>query len=82
MIDIARAEERQGKTDDIDGWMYVVLRARSDYGFDPLKLGEKPENLARYREAELMHARWRASIGSRAESARRRLASRSTAHAR
>lgn len=48
----------------------------------PLKLGEKPENLARYREAELMHARWRASIGSRAESARRRLASRSTAHAR
>jgi|TARA_B100001540_G_scaffold243307_1_gene218298 light-harvesting complex I chlorophyll a/b binding protein 1 len=58
MIDIARAEERQRKTDDIDGWMYVVLRARSDYGFDPLKLGEKPENLARYREAELMHARW------------------------
>ena len=57
MIDIARAEERQRKTDDIDGWMYVVLRARSDYGFDPLKLGEKPENLARYREAELMHAR-------------------------
>jgi len=33
MIDIARAEERQRKTDDIDGWMYVVLRARSDYGF-------------------------------------------------
>ena len=34
------------------------MRARSDYGFDPLNLGEKPDNLARYREAELMHARW------------------------
>lgn len=36
----------------------IFLLLRSDYGFDPLKLGEKPENLARYREAELMHARW------------------------
>lgn len=30
----------------------------SDYGFDPLKLGEKPENLQRYKEAELIHGRW------------------------
>ena len=58
MIDIARTERRRRKTDDIDGWIRIVSRARSDYGFDPLKLGEKPENLARYREAELMHARW------------------------
>ena len=58
MIDIAHAERRRRKTDDIDGWIRIVSRARSDYGFDPLKLGEKPENLARYREAELMHARW------------------------
>ena len=27
-------------------------------GFDPLKLAEKPANLARYREAELIHCRW------------------------
>eukprot|EP00271_Cylindrocystis_brebissonii_P008653 TRINITY_DN23123_c0_g1_i1.p1 TRINITY_DN23123_c0_g1~~TRINITY_DN23123_c0_g1_i1.p1 ORF type:complete len:234 (+),score=35.51 TRINITY_DN23123_c0_g1_i1:187-888(+) len=29
-----------------------------DYGFDPLKLGEVPENLERHREAEIIHCRW------------------------
>eukprot|EP00238_Polyblepharides_amylifera_P004082 CAMPEP_0196590210 /NCGR_PEP_ID=MMETSP1081-20130531/65972_1 /TAXON_ID=36882 /ORGANISM="Pyramimonas amylifera, Strain CCMP720" /LENGTH=360 /DNA_ID=CAMNT_0041913249 /DNA_START=243 /DNA_END=1325 /DNA_ORIENTATION=+ len=29
-----------------------------DYGFDPLDLGKKPEDLAKYSEAELLHARW------------------------
>lgn len=38
--------------------LLCFIDRRSDYGFDPLKLGEKPENLARYREAELQHARW------------------------
>ena len=31
---------------------------RSDYGFDPLGLGKEPANLARFQEAELIHARW------------------------
>merc|ERR1712224_291740 len=29
-----------------------------DYGFDPLGLGEVPANLERFREAELLNARW------------------------
>lgn len=29
-----------------------------DFGFDPLKLGEQPQNLMRYREAEVIHCRW------------------------
>ena len=34
----------------------TLARARSDYGFDPLKLGET--NLDRLVECELLHARW------------------------
>jgi len=36
-----------------------------DYGFDPLGLGEKPELLQKFREAELLHCRWTmlASVG-------------------
>ncbi|KAG7556489.1 Chlorophyll A-B binding protein [Arabidopsis suecica] len=30
----------------------------SDFGFDPLGLGEVPENLERYKESELIHCRW------------------------
>lgn len=30
----------------------------SDFGFDPLRLGEVPENLERYKESELIHCRW------------------------
>lgn len=29
-----------------------------DFGFDPLRLGEVPENLERYKESELIHCRW------------------------
>lgn len=29
-----------------------------DFGFDPLGFGANPEHLAKFREAELMHARW------------------------
>lgn len=29
-----------------------------DFGFDPLGLGEVPENLERFKESELIHARW------------------------
>ena len=32
----------------------ALLRA----GFDPLELGAVPANLARFREAELIHGRW------------------------
>merc|ERR550514_70401 len=28
------------------------------YGFDPLRLGSTPTNLARYQEAEIIHCRW------------------------
>lgn len=29
-----------------------------DYGFDPLKLGEVPSNLARFKEGEVINGRW------------------------
>lgn len=29
-----------------------------DFGFDPLGFGEVPENLERFKESELIHARW------------------------
>ena len=30
----------------------------ADYAYDPLKLGNKPNALEKYRAAELIHARW------------------------
>ena len=36
----------------------VGLVRCSDFGFDPLRLGEVPENLERYKESELIHCRW------------------------
>lgn len=30
----------------------------SDFGFDPLGLGEVPENLERFKESEVYHCRW------------------------
>ncbi|GAB4836472.1 Chlorophyll a-b binding protein 6, chloroplastic [Ancistrocladus abbreviatus] len=32
--------------------------APGDFGFDPLRLGEVPENLERFKESELIHCRW------------------------
>ncbi|XWS07938.1 hypothetical protein CRYUN_Cryun41cG0034200 [Craigia yunnanensis] len=37
---------------------YIDGSAPCDFGFDPLRLGEVPENLERYRESELIHCRW------------------------
>ena len=36
----------------------MVFMCFSDFGFDPLRLGEVPENLERYKESELIHCRW------------------------
>lgn len=35
-----------------------VVMFNSDFGFDPLGLGEVPENLERFKESELIHCRW------------------------
>ncbi|THU44509.1 hypothetical protein C4D60_Mb02t08130 [Musa balbisiana] len=37
---------------------YLDGSAPGDFGFDPLRLGEVPENLERYKESELIHCRW------------------------
>ncbi|CAK9867323.1 unnamed protein product [Sphagnum jensenii] len=37
---------------------YLDGSAPGDFGFDPLGLGEVPENLERYKESELIHSRW------------------------
>uniref|UniRef100_A0A7C8ZQ90 Chlorophyll a-b binding protein, chloroplastic n=1 Tax=Opuntia streptacantha TaxID=393608 RepID=A0A7C8ZQ90_OPUST len=37
---------------------YLDGSAPGDYGFDPLRLGEVPENLERFKESELIHCRW------------------------
>jgi light-harvesting complex II chlorophyll a/b binding protein 5 len=44
---------------------YLNGQLAGDYGFDPLRLGVQPENLIKYRTAELIHARWAmlASVG-------------------
>ena len=34
------------------------LRARSNYGFDPLSLGKEKDSLIRFRESEVIHGRW------------------------
>jgi len=36
----------------------VMVLCYSDFGFDPLRLGEVPENLERFKESELIHCRW------------------------
>ncbi|CAA3014803.1 chlorophyll a-b binding 6, chloroplastic [Olea europaea subsp. europaea] len=35
-----------------------MLYKSGDFGFDPLRLGEVPENLKRYKESGLIHCRW------------------------
>ncbi|BBH09685.1 photosystem I light harvesting complex gene 1 [Prunus dulcis] len=37
---------------------YLDGSAPGDFGFDPLRLGEVPENLERFKESELIHCRW------------------------
>merc|ERR1711964_472997 len=37
---------------------YLTGELAGDYGFDPLSLGKDPEQVRKYREAELIHARW------------------------
>ncbi|KAK9158326.1 hypothetical protein Scep_004900 [Stephania cephalantha] len=37
---------------------YLDGSAPGDFGFDPLGLGEVPENLERFKESELIHCRW------------------------
>lgn len=37
---------------------YLDGSAPGDFGFDPLGFGEVPENLERFKESELIHARW------------------------
>ncbi len=38
--------------------MLLLVNCGRDFGFDPLGLGEVPENLERYKESELIHCRW------------------------
>ena len=37
---------------------YDLVVLFRDFGFDPLRFGEVPENLERYKESELIHCRW------------------------
>merc|ERR1719473_2307565 len=37
---------------------YLNGELAGDYGYDPLGLGKDPEQVRKYREAELIHARW------------------------
>lgn len=37
---------------------YLNGQLAGDYGFDPLSLGREPQNLRKYREAEMIHSRW------------------------
>ena len=39
------------------GLVFLFCVSR-DFGFDPLRLGEVPKNLERYKESELIHCRW------------------------
>lgn len=44
------------KREAVPSWLDGSLPG--DYGYDPLSLSEKPENLDKYFELELFHARW------------------------
>merc|ERR1719235_2890543 len=47
-----------GLLDRTDVPAYLTGELAGDYGYDPLGLGKDPEQVRKYREAELIHARW------------------------
>jgi len=47
-----------GLLDPSDVPAYLNGELAGDYGYDPLGLGKDTEQVAKYREAELIHARW------------------------
>lgn len=47
-----------GLLDPTDLPAYLTGELAGDYGYDPLGLGKDPEQVGKYREAELIHARW------------------------
>lgn len=48
----------EGLLDRTDVPTYLDGALAGDYGYDPLGLGKDTEQLQKYREAELIHARW------------------------
>lgn len=51
-----KKKKRTGHFRDISNKIYIACFG--DFGFDPLRLGEVPENLERFKESELIHRRW------------------------
>merc|ERR1712167_43605 len=47
-----------GLLDPTDVPAYLTGQLAGDYGYDPLGLGKDPEQVRKYREAELIHSRW------------------------